>query len=183
MRSIASGNTSAAAVIGRDALAHNVNGVSTGRKAHGGMLQMAHKIGRNDPCICGSGQKYKRCCFSPQNLASLAKSGRCDTPQIPADIPRIDIVGRVIETDEEWNASFTVGNAFPLTRISLAEQASPEIATVAISIRERDSDFLVVYDNETTNTCLQVPCATRREALSCFKNMKAIIEENGGRPM
>ncbi|QEN06395.1 hypothetical protein EW093_13400 [Thiospirochaeta perfilievii] len=20
------------------------------------------KIGRNDPCICGSGKKYKRCC-------------------------------------------------------------------------------------------------------------------------
>jgi uncharacterized protein YecA (UPF0149 family) len=20
------------------------------------------KIGRNDPCICGSGQKYKKCC-------------------------------------------------------------------------------------------------------------------------
>ena len=21
------------------------------------------KIGRNDPCLCGSGQKYKRCCL------------------------------------------------------------------------------------------------------------------------
>ena len=21
-----------------------------------------HKIGRNDPCICGSGKKYKKCC-------------------------------------------------------------------------------------------------------------------------
>lgn len=23
---------------------------------------MAEKIGRNDPCPCGSGQKYKKCC-------------------------------------------------------------------------------------------------------------------------
>lgn len=21
-----------------------------------------HKIGRNDPCLCGSGKKYKKCC-------------------------------------------------------------------------------------------------------------------------
>jgi hypothetical protein len=24
---------------------------------------MNHKIGRNDPCPCGSGQKYKKCCM------------------------------------------------------------------------------------------------------------------------
>jgi tetratricopeptide (TPR) repeat protein len=27
------------------------------------MLIMATKIGRNDPCHCGSGKKYKRCCL------------------------------------------------------------------------------------------------------------------------
>lgn len=24
---------------------------------------MNHKIGRNDPCSCGSGKKYKQCCM------------------------------------------------------------------------------------------------------------------------
>ncbi|HEA19694.1 MAG TPA: hypothetical protein ENH87_02100 [Pricia antarctica] len=24
---------------------------------------LKNKIGRNDPCICGSGKKYKRCCL------------------------------------------------------------------------------------------------------------------------
>ncbi len=24
---------------------------------------MSHKIGRNDPCPCGSGKKYKKCCI------------------------------------------------------------------------------------------------------------------------
>ena len=24
--------------------------------------RVSHKIGRNDPCICGSGKKYKNCC-------------------------------------------------------------------------------------------------------------------------
>ncbi|WP_449304922.1 SEC-C metal-binding domain-containing protein [Persicimonas caeni] len=28
------------------------------------------KIGRNDPCHCGSGRKYKRCCMRKDNKAS-----------------------------------------------------------------------------------------------------------------
>ncbi len=24
---------------------------------------LKNKIGRNDPCICGSGKKYKKCCL------------------------------------------------------------------------------------------------------------------------
>ncbi|WP_159287807.1 SEC-C metal-binding domain-containing protein [Zhongshania aliphaticivorans] len=26
------------------------------------VVRAAPKIGRNDPCICGNGQKYKKCC-------------------------------------------------------------------------------------------------------------------------
>ena len=25
-------------------------------------LRAEHKVGRNDPCPCGSGKKYKKCC-------------------------------------------------------------------------------------------------------------------------
>jgi uncharacterized protein YecA (UPF0149 family) len=28
------------------------------------------KVGRNDPCPCGSGKKYKRCCGSPERRAN-----------------------------------------------------------------------------------------------------------------
>ncbi len=28
---------------------------------------MSKSIGRNDPCFCGSGKKYKKCCFSNEN--------------------------------------------------------------------------------------------------------------------
>jgi tetratricopeptide (TPR) repeat protein len=30
---------------------------------------MSNKPGRNDPCPCGSGQKYKRCCLQKDQLA------------------------------------------------------------------------------------------------------------------
>lgn len=34
-----------------------------------------HKVGRNDPCPCGRGKKYKRCCLPKQDeiLAALRR--------------------------------------------------------------------------------------------------------------
>ncbi|MGZ8511446.1 MAG: SEC-C metal-binding domain-containing protein [Chitinophagaceae bacterium] len=28
------------------------------------MVNTGHKIGRKDPCPCGSGKKYKKCCLN-----------------------------------------------------------------------------------------------------------------------
>lgn len=32
---------------------------------------MNQKIGRNDPCPCGSGKKYKNCCFQEKTTSVL----------------------------------------------------------------------------------------------------------------
>ncbi|RKN62008.1 hypothetical protein D7M11_35130 [Paenibacillus ginsengarvi] len=32
-----------------------------------GGIQLNKKIGRNDPCPCGSGNKYKKCCLAKHN--------------------------------------------------------------------------------------------------------------------
>lgn len=37
---------------------------------------MAKKIGRNDPCECGSGKKYKRCCLEGVLAAEAAARAR-----------------------------------------------------------------------------------------------------------
>ena len=37
---------------------------------------MSNKTGRNDPCPCGSGKKYKQCCADPNaSLFESEKSG------------------------------------------------------------------------------------------------------------
>ncbi len=58
----------------QDGLAENHHEVSTFRKVNGSWLyesgriitetvtRSAPKVGRNDPCPCGSGKKYKQCC-------------------------------------------------------------------------------------------------------------------------
>jgi len=41
------------------------------------------KVGRNDPCPCGSGLKYKKCCFGkppkPKFKATVIKSGNAES--------------------------------------------------------------------------------------------------------
>ena len=32
-------------------------------RSFAGKARIANKIGRNDPCPCGSGKKYKKCCL------------------------------------------------------------------------------------------------------------------------
>ena len=39
------------------------------------------KIGRNDPCPCGSGKKYKKCCLEKDQAAERAR------PAIPIQLP------------------------------------------------------------------------------------------------
>ena len=34
------------------------------------MKNRTEKVGRNDPCPCGSGKKYKKCCMKKQNAAT-----------------------------------------------------------------------------------------------------------------
>jgi tetratricopeptide (TPR) repeat protein len=38
------------------------------------------KPGRNDPCPCGSGNKYKKCCLTKDETASTAQLGSGKTP-------------------------------------------------------------------------------------------------------
>ena len=33
-------------------------------------VRKEHKVGPNDPCPCGSGKKYKKCCMQKDKLES-----------------------------------------------------------------------------------------------------------------
>ena len=51
---------------------------------------MTKKIGRNDPCPCGSGKKYKHCCLrAEQSKDSTAQQGRSPLQSSGLDAPRI----------------------------------------------------------------------------------------------
>ena len=61
------------------------------------------KIGRNDPCPCGSGKKYKKCCLASDEAAAR--------PALPAAVPerRPSLANYFQERDELSPECFDVG--------------------------------------------------------------------------
>ncbi len=75
------------------------------------------KVGRNDPCPCGSGRKYKKCCLTKQkripaqaDVSELYRTRYKIRIKKPRDIEGIRRAGRlVIETLDLVEASLRVG--------------------------------------------------------------------------
>lgn len=44
-----------------------------------------HDLGRNDPCHCGSGRKYKHCCLDKDEATAHAKAETDAQAEAPAD--------------------------------------------------------------------------------------------------
>lgn len=57
---------------------------------------MTMKIGRNDPCPCGSGKKYKACCLNkPVTINPVTKKQRKFTASVISNQPKsIDLMER-----------------------------------------------------------------------------------------
>lgn len=91
-------------------------------------LTMSQRVGRNDPCPCGSGKKFKRCC--------LEKTGSDPTPDVPPPAktfaPRGELT-LLVETPRGVMAR-TVPSASPLSAdVSqgyAAEEATHDAAAV-----------------------------------------------------
>jgi len=109
---------------------------------------MTNKIGRNDPCPCCSGKKYKKCCFTFlwTQLKAISGDSLMHRDLIPHGIPRVKLYGKVLsndgikaevdpqdgmdtivifyrdhETPEEFAKQFVVGNLVELERLSLLD--------------------------------------------------------------
>lgn len=46
------------------------------------------KLGRNDPCPCGSGKKYKRCCLQKDEAAEPAALAATTVAATPRSVPK-----------------------------------------------------------------------------------------------
>lgn len=57
---------------------------------------MSEKIGRNDPCPCGSGKKYKQCCLKGSSGQRKLKAKWLNAPAGPNLIERT--FGAAIDT-------------------------------------------------------------------------------------
>ena len=82
------------------------------------------KIGRNDPCACGSGKKYKKCCMATDEAAA-----RAARPAQPAAVParRTSLTSYVQEHDELTEASNAVVDMVQAGNLDAAEQAAHDL--------------------------------------------------------
>jgi hypothetical protein len=71
---------------------------------------MKRKIGRNDPCPCGSGKKYKQCCLPKAQQKSVAVRRNDETDDFFEDQPAESAGLR--DEDDTLGASATSGFAF-----------------------------------------------------------------------
>ena len=56
------------ALVGIHAYWAKQRGTRAGELANAPVRRASPKVGRNDPCPCGSGRKFKHCCGGPQTL-------------------------------------------------------------------------------------------------------------------
>jgi SEC-C motif len=88
---------------------------------------MMAKIGRNDPCPCGSGQKYKRCC-GPRDDAAAAERTAADRTaavarQTPRFAPETAIGGEDDSLDEAEHAAQDLLERYPAVHDGLERLA------------------------------------------------------------
>ena len=80
------------------------------------------KIGRNDPCSCGSGKKYKRCCLAVDQAAQAA--ARTPLEPEPARLPSALVFDDV---DELTQLSNGVLDLIEQRRLDEAEKLCQEL--------------------------------------------------------
>ena len=76
---------------------------------------MPHKVGRNDPCPCGSGKKYKKCCLRTARQQDVAAK-RNISPKFRFEpgtygaagsfVPSIACLKQI--TPDEWDYHFVI---------------------------------------------------------------------------
>jgi hypothetical protein len=94
------------------------------------------KVGRNDPCPCGSGQKFKRCCGAERGPSDEGRAVAF-LAEVHADAARVLDVSeaRVVEVMEGLCA---LAEQYPSLQVRLADAGSPAVQRLTQAFLEMD---------------------------------------------
>ena len=80
---------------------------------------MEPTLGRNDPCHCGSGKKYKQCCLSKDEETGRAQRAKvaAEAPAAAEETPAPVAKGRPQQTRQPWKKTSTNTHGFGKTSL------------------------------------------------------------------
>jgi tetratricopeptide (TPR) repeat protein len=127
------------------------------------------KTGRNDPCPCGSGKKYKQCCLARDEAAATATRA-AQAAAVPArraeSLRSLQIIDH--DTDELTETSNAVVELVRAGKLDEAEKAAHDLLA-------RFPDVHDGYDR------LGMVCEARgdhRQAAECYRRAIAVIRDH-----
>jgi TolA-binding protein len=113
------------------------------------MTAMPNKTGRNDPCHCGSGQKYKRCCLEKDQaaqstvLAAQAAVAAAKQAEFKAEMARAAFEQEPDELTEASNAAVDLVHAGKLDE---AEKAARDLIVRFPEVHDGHDRLGMVYE-------------------------------------
>ena len=133
------------------------------------------KTGRNDPCPCGSGKKYKNCCLTKDEAAEREKlAAAVQPPASPLPLPSAveELAGMLAavydEAGELTDASNAVVDLVHAGKLDEAEQAARDLL-------ERFPDEHDGYDRLGM---VHEARGENREAADCYRKVIAMIHDH-----
>jgi Tfp pilus assembly protein PilF len=123
------------------------------------------KIGRNDPCACGSGKKYKKCCMASDEAAARAVQ--------PAAVPVRRPSGANYfqehdEPDELTEASNAVVDMVQAGNLNAAEQAAHDLLARFPDVHDGYDRLGMVYEAR----------GDHRQAADCYRKAITVIRDH-----
>ena len=118
--------------------------------------------GRNDPCPCGSGKKYKRCCREREETALLAARAAGEAEQRARTAELRATMAEVMELDRASNAVIDLLDA---GRLDDAEHAARELLVRYPQVHDGHDRLGLVYEAR----------GLPREAAECYRQALAFI--------
>ncbi|MFW8600875.1 YecA family protein [Desulfobacterota bacterium M19] len=143
------------------------------------------KIGRNDPCPCGSGLKYKRCCLGKQESGTIPTPNKKITVSGEAEIIRqaainhqetLKIIGVFIffstAAGDAWILELTEQDAAMVARngkavdVEISEQAETISINWSHRFKIKNRKFITTaYQDKSSETYDNYPAATINSTL------------------
>jgi len=124
------------------------------------------KPGRNDPCHCGSGKKYKRCCLEKDEAAERARIAATPLrPTIPAEIAATLAGHYDDDVDELTTASNAAVDLVNAGKLDEAERAARDLLQRFPDVHDGWDRLGMVYEARGDN----------RQAADCYRKVVAFI--------